>query len=261
MVILVIAISSVIILLKLDYRLLFELGRDIPKLERPISKKAIKIIKENKKVIKELSRKYEFSEIAIAGIVLTELSFDPGPVDAWEEWRIKDKYLKKSNLELNQIYQQTEDDINERLENGENQQEFLFKLSRPLVWSIGVCQITSIRGLKIEKNRALKFNSKPRDLKKVIELLLIPENNIEYCAQELYDISRIYSKYAKIDISQRPEILGTLFNTGNAIQKAKAYINNPSKKPEPNEFGKYIKLHSNFISNLLNETDSVKVKI
>lgn len=242
---------SIVGILKLDYRLVFELGRDIPKLERPVSEDALVIIRENSTVIKQTAKNYGLSPVAIAGIILTEMSLDPGPVDRWEEWRIRDKYLEKPVNELEDLLTETRGDIAERIGNGENEHEFLFKLNRPLTWSIGVCQITSLRAIKIEESMARANGVQPRNIQEVIEQLLIPASNIEYCGQELSDIRDLYRQHANIDISQKPEILGTLFNTGKAKEKAMAYLDNPNKTPLPNEFGEYITLHRDLISDTL----------
>ena len=241
-----------VILLKIDYRLLFEFGRNTPKLERPINEEAIEIISRNKSSIKQVAREYGINEIAIAGIILAEMSLDPGPIDKWEESRIRNKHLKKSSEELKKMLENTEKDIEERIEEGKNEHEFLFKFNRPLTWSIGVCQITSLRASKIEKRLAERNKRTPRNIKEVMASLLDPVKNIEYCGQELYDINQNYVRYAKIDIGQLPGILGTLFNTGNSKEKAKKYIDDPNKKPQPNEFGKYIELHAKRISEVLN---------
>jgi len=246
---------ALLIIIKIDYRLLFEIGRNTPKLERPINKEAIEIISQNKNAIKQTAKNYGVNEIAIAGIILAEMSLDPGPIDKWEESRIKNKYLKKTPEELEKILENTENDIGEKVEKGENEHEFLFKFNRPLTWSIGVCQITPIRARKIENKLAKRHQRTPKNIKEVIKSLLNPNLNIEYCGQELYDINQDYLQYAKIDISQKSHILGTLFNTGNSKEKAKKYIDNPNKKPEPNDFGKYIELHAEFISKILNNEE------
>lgn len=240
---------------KIDYRLLFEFGRNTPKLERPVSKEAVEIISRNKIAIKQTAKKYGINEIAIAGIILAEMSLDPGPIDKWEEWRIKNKYLKKTPEELEKLLENTENDIEERIKKGKNEHEFLFKFNHPLTWSIGVCQITPIRASKIENKLATRHRRTAKNIKEVIESLLNPNLNIEYCGQELYGINQDYVRYANIDISEESHILGTLFNTGNSKEKAMKYIDNSSKKPEPNEFGKYIELHAELISEILNNEE------
>ncbi len=251
----ILLIGLLLLIIKLDYRLLSELGRNIPKLERPVSNEAIEIISQNKNIIKQAAKNYGVSAIAIAGIILAEMSLDPGPIDRWEESRIKNKYLKKTNEELEKMFENTENDIKERIRNGKNEHEFLFKFFHPLTWSIGVCQITPMRANKIEKKLAERNQRNPKNMKSIMESLLVPALNIEYCAQELYDINQNYVQYANIDISQLPSILGTLFNTGKSIEKAKKYIENPNKKPEPNVFGKYIELHTDLLFNTLNDKE------
>jgi RHS repeat-associated protein len=110
--------------------------------------------------------------------------------------------------------------------------------------------------------------------------LMDPVWAIEYIGAIMYNDASIYKEIAGIDIHYKPDILGTLFNTGNAEKKAETLRNKTNEwrsryiplehrmgilgrisrpevrkmpQPQPNKMGKWIAEHESQIRRILNQ--------
>lgn len=234
-----------------DYRIIFDYWSATPQSERPISDSAINKVRENSKEIESVARVFEISPVAIAGIIVAEDSLHTGPVNHFEEYYVRTFFLSKDEQYLEDLADATAKDLADKRLKGESEQEFQFRVKRGLIWSIGLCQISILKARELEPSLADLEGRSRRSTKEIIRALLIPGENLKYCALELSIISKKYRRVAGIDISHRPEILATLYNTGRADQELEEYKEHTGRVPIPNEFGQYVLQHSEQIREAL----------
>ena len=247
----IVALSMIVLLWFVttqDYRSVFD---SAPRLDRPLDPDALELVAKHRDSINSLAHEFDISALAIAGIIVAEMSLDPTPIDALEEYYVEKFSLSKADSSLTRLADETERDLKQRRADGESEHELMFRLQRSLTWSIGICQITPLKARQIEQALAARYARPPRNMKKILEALLTPKENLRYCAQELHTITQIYRQYAGLDIKNNFEILTTLYNTGRVHEKALVYQTDSTRVPMPNDFGKYIGLQSDTIFSIL----------
>ena len=115
----------------------------------------------------------------------------------------------------------------------------------PLDFSSGPGQIKLSTALYTEEKLAYWDGRDRRSTSEVRSLLQTPNGSIEYAAAILLDAQMVFQEYG-MDISQKPEILATVYNVG--VDKLQL----PSESnPHPNYFGYYVQLHTKEIEQML----------
>ncbi len=226
-----------------DYRTIFDYWSVAPLTERPLNNDAFNKVSENKEQIKYIANSFGITPIAISGIIITEASLNTGPVNYFEEYYVKTFLLSKSNDYLETLADATSKDLADKKLSGESEQEFQFRIKRGLMWSIGLCQISILKARELEPILAKLESRKERTMKEIISSLLVPNENLKYCALELSNIRNQYKTNVGIDISDKPDILATLYNNGKVMERITEYNQGKDKVPTPNDFGQFILSH------------------
>lgn len=236
-----------------DYKAIFSFWQDEEPIKRPLNKPIIDRIVINKNEIKYYANKYSISPVAIAGIALAEASMHTGPVNQFEEYYVRTFLLDNSDEYLEKLCKVTLEEIDQKKMANESDKEFEFRLKRGLIWSIGFTQIRILKAISLESELAPLEKRRQRSIREVIQSLLDDKKNIEYCAFELSKIRNVYNERAGVDISDKPEILATLFNTGRYEEVVIEYYFDSSKIPKPNDLGAYVLKYKNEIMCLLEQ--------
>jgi hypothetical protein len=234
------------VILHEDYRKIFDYWSSTPRLQRPVSVEALAEVKKNRKTILATSKYFGVSPIAVAGIIVAEVSLHTGPINYFEEYYVRAHFLSQTDEYLERLAIATENDVADRRLKGESEQEFKFRLSRGLIWSTGLCRISILKAIKLEPTLATLEGRPTRNVRQVIESLLVPAENLKYCCLELRVIQDKY-KAAGFEIANRPDILATLFNTGRVDSELARHLRDKGRPPKPNDFGQYVTLHSDLL--------------
>jgi len=234
-----------------DYSTIFDYWSSTPRLERPISEDALVSVSKYKKEIRSSAERFGVNPVAISGIIVAEASLHTGPVNYFEEYYVRSVFLNKSEEYLSNLITATEKDVADKRMKGEREQEFRFRVQRGLIWSIGLCQISIVKAVKLEPILAEMEFRDARGVREVIKALLVPEENVKYCALELHNIREKFRSTTGIDINNRPEIVATLYNTGRVDEIVVEYVKDKTRIPKANDFGEYIRLHEDLIERSL----------
>jgi|GEM_PF-6015347 len=170
--------------------------------------------------IDEAAQLYGVDSRAIAGAVLAENTMNVGVDDDVQNW------LTKLNL----------NDKAELITGGG--------------YSIGLGQIYTSTAIKVEPMMAKLENRPERSYREVEQALLDPRECLKYIAAELKKAQDAYQAEG-FDISDKPEILTTIYNLGlsrnesgtNRAQESKAAGN----EPRPNYFGYFVYHHKDLL--------------
>jgi hypothetical protein len=216
----------------------------------PPNATALEDIRGHLKSILAWSEHYKVSPKAIMGIILAERSLHTGPINFFEEYYVKNTFLDKSDSYLTNLAAATRAKKDEIKLRGESENDFKFRLQHGLIWTIGLCQISIIKGMDIDSAISSEECHSPKTVKQNIESLLIPDSNIKYCAYELSTIQGRFRTVTSLDISQDIGVLTTLYNTGKVAGSIDRY-NQSHKSPSPNRFGKFVELQVPLLDSLL----------
>lgn len=116
-------------------------------------------------------------------------------------------------------------------------------LGRPM--TVGPGQIYTSTALKVEGLAARIEGRKKRSRREITSILSTSLGSLMYAAAILREAQDVYEKNG-IDISQRPEILGTLYNIGEPEKRVENTLKT-QRAPLPNYFGYFIALQYRYI--------------
>lgn len=216
---------------------------NVTPLEKPLNHKMLTEALIYKNEILEEATKYKITPNAILGIIIAEASMHSEASNYFEKYYIQSNLLNKEVDYLEELAIATKKKIDNKKLLGESLQEFEFRMKTGLIWTIGICQISIIKAIDIEKPLSQLESRPTRNTKEIIISLLIPEENIKYCAFELGRIRDIYLENTGIDISKNAEILTSVYNIGEPEKLVTKYEENKNLKPKSNIFGMYVKKH------------------
>lgn len=239
-------------LIKKDYREVFSFFNKNLLSNDVLRKEGIDLIIENKNDILISSKEFNVDPIAIAGIILSENILNKNVSNHFEDYYVKNFLLVKPLSELEKLYEETKATNTVRDSLGLSNKELGYRSKNGLIWSLGLCQISILKAMDIENELSVFDKRKKRNIKEVISALLQPNENIRYCAFEFSMINKIYKEIANLDISKEPEIMATLYNTGNVYKKAISYKNGSNKKPATNIIGEFVLKNKTIIKTALN---------
>lgn len=239
-------------LIKKDYREVFSFFNENLLSKDVLTKEGIDLIIKNKNDILKSSKEFGVDPIAIAGVILSENVLNNNVSNHFEDYYVENFLLDKPLEELEELYKETKSIKRNRGSLGLSDNELGYRSRYGLIWSLGLCQISVLKALDIENELSVFDKRKKRNIKEVISALLKPSENIRYCAFEFSKINKTYKEIANLDISKEPEIMATLYNTGNVYIKAIYYKNDSTKKPVANKIGEFILKNKTTIKNALN---------
>jgi Protein of unknown function (DUF1402) len=119
--------------------------------------------------------------------------------------------------------------------------------SRPL--SLGPGQIYVSVANSVEPLAALIENRPTRTKKEIKKQIRTPEGALRYAAAIIREAQEVYAR-GGIDISQRPDILVTLYNIGKPKQRLSRTLSD-RRLPSPNYFGYFAKLNYGYVKSEL----------
>lgn len=116
--------------------------------------------------------------------------------------------------------------------------------------SVGPGQIYTSAAKRVEELAAEIEGRKVRTKKEIAQALLTPEGALRYAAAIIRQAQDVYAE-AGYDISQRPEILATLYNIGRPDRRVKETLR-AKREPYPNYFGYFVGIHYESVRAQLN---------
>lgn len=182
--------------------------------KRP-NKVLMKLIEENKDHIFASAEKFGVDPMAVAGAILAENTMNVGVTDAIQDWFAKRGITSVAGKEF----------------------------------SFGIGQINFSAAKAAEAFMAEKEKRPQRTDQEINAKLVTPEGSIEYAAGIVLNSQEAYRKEG-IDISERPEILTTLYNLGQPETRAKN-SKAMGALPQPNYFGFFVGENLPIIERLL----------
>jgi hypothetical protein len=177
-------------------------------------------------IIIETGKKYGVDPRAIAGAVYAENSINVTRVDDFEDFLVKWKIAKNGKIPI---------------------------INKPFSFGWGQLYIEAAR--EAEPIVAMKDGRPIRSDEEIAQALQIPEEAMKYIAAVMSRIQDIYQKNG-IDISQKPEILATVYNLGKPeklveITKIKGGV------PRVNFFGFFVKHNLKLLQNDIGYSDKI----
>jgi hypothetical protein len=131
----------------------------------------------------------------------------------------------------------------------------------------GKFSLTTAKGLY--KQRPKDF---PKGFEPTIDNLMRPEVAIRYIAVMMKEDANTYKRLADVDISQKPDILGTLYQQGNAQipakklaairaeEKARGVSDENLSQPKPSEraMGSFVRDYKSYINDVLDSSKNLR---
>jgi hypothetical protein len=216
-----------------------------------IDSTAIDDIQDNIESIKAWSKRYVISPKVIMGVIIAERSLNKSSTNYFEEYYIRTTFLSKSEEYLKELVKATNEKIDNKLLKGESLQDFGFRLNHGLIWTIGLCQISILKGISIDSLMAGEEVRPVKSVKQIIIDLLTPDSNIKYTAYIVKKIQTDYKGLTDLDISADVPVLCTLYNTGK-ISESVLRFNKTHVKPQPNAFGQFVMYNDEKLDSILN---------
>ena len=178
---------------------LHDVQLDISESESKAQIRARRIIEEHAGSIKTAAEEFDVDPVIVAGVIYQEQSTNVNFVDTLADY-IGGLLFVNTSIGIGQVRVQTAEEL-----------EYKYPQLHPIVKSDHVIQSNAVR----------------------VEFLKDPLMNIRYVAAKIaFDQERW--KEAGFDISDRPDILGTLYN----IEDVKNPKKEPHANPDSNDFGK-----------------------
>lgn len=187
--------------------------------KRP-AKEMVIALKSLSDVINKASLDFGVDARAIAGCILAENSLNVSLSDGIQDWLVKSKIAGKGSV-----------------------------LGKK--FSFGWGQLYMDAATEAEPLMAKIEGRSVRSSEDIAQALLRPEDAIRYVAAVLRHIQDNY-KSQGIDISSRPEILATVYNLGNSLNRAKK-AKELGKDPKINNFGFFVEMYLDVISGIVDE--------
>ena len=151
---------------------------------------SIKLLESNSRIILQMSNQFNVNPIAISGIIATENTLNINHHKELEDYLIKVLVSNKSDIELQDLLRNNDVKIRNQVDKPKN---LYYKLYNKMTWSIGICQISIIRAIKLETILCVKECRTQRSISEIITSLLDPAENIKYCSLELSLIQDYYN--------------------------------------------------------------------
>jgi len=205
--------------------------------------------------IKEAAEFWDVPASALAGIICAESSLNFDGAHRLEEYYFKNFILTKDNGKIKDLIEEAQ---TAQLYN--NRRSFFSKIHNPGNWSLGLCQMQISVGLFTDSLMAKHEQRKPYTEKEVINRLLNPATNINYCACYLSHISEQYRLDLNLDLKQRPSLLVTIYNIGEIdklIEKRKHAQDLSIYSLSNNHFGRFIEAKRHTIDSLIFEVSEM----
>lgn len=240
---------TILFVSKKDYREILLIENSVR--EAKLNEKIIPRINDNIEHIKEQAQFNSISENAAIGIILAEHSFHNSPANYFEEYYVKNFFLDKNEEYLESLMITTRNGLAHKRMKGESEKEFLWRMKNGLIWSIGICQISIMKAYDNELIFSKNEDIKPKSIKEIITNLLDDKININHCYRELAYIRDKLMQETGYDISNKPEILATLYNTGKIDETIQRIKKSGEKYSlQPNSFGKFIQNNIEIINKI-----------
>lgn len=182
-------------------------------------------LKELAPVINKAARDFGVDPRAIAGSILAENSLNVSISDDIQDWLVKMKIAGDGDLLGKQF-------------------------------SFGWGQLYMDAAMEAEPLMAKIENRKVRTAEEVAEALLKPEESIRYVAAVVKTIQKNYAKEG-YDISDKPEILTTVYNLGGSSRRAKQ-ARRANREPRVNYFGFFVEKNIDVLEGIVSPEVSVK---
>lgn len=202
-----------------------------------------------KKEIIESSIRWNVPAVAIAGIICVESTLNYDGAQRLEDYYFKKIILKKSKEEIAKLIEEA------RVASVfQKRESFFVKINNPIRWSLGLCQISLPVALKADSSMAIQQNRSKLSEKDLIDAVLNPKTNIDYCGFYLGQIMYEYKNRLGIDLSKRPSLLVTIYNLGNIdklINQRKSDYKVNINTLNNNRFGQFVEKYESKIYSLL----------
>jgi hypothetical protein len=201
--------------------------------------------------IKKAAKYWNVPASSLAGIICAESSLNFDGAHRLEEYYFKKFILTKNNEKIKDLIEEAQ---TAQLYN--NRKSFFSKIHNPGNWSLGLCQMQITVGLFTDSLMAMHEQRQPYTEKKVINRLLHPATNINYCACYLNHIIEKYRFELNVDLKQRPSLLVTIYNIGELeklIDKRKNAHDLNIQSFSNNHFGRFIEAKRHVIDSLIYE--------
>lgn len=223
-----------------DYRKAFELWRRItPPLT--LEESTENLVKYRASIL-DTAAAFQVDPLVIGGVIFAEQTLNRNPANYFEDYYVRSYLLTLSEDDLHRQLERTREELQRLNADEHGGWGVSFRSHHPLTWSIGLGRVSVLTALELEDELYIYENRERRGIRRVLEALLDPQENLRYCAFALRRNKAIYSGITGYDISDRPDIQASLYNIGHVRVVARRTVGE-KRRPLPNTFGRYVESH------------------